>query len=72
MRKEKKRQQNGKRQLKVYYKHFDRAHAPSVTFPEIRLCGKWVRDTGFDCGQDITVSHKKDKIVITKGQEKKE
>ncbi len=65
-------EKNLKRHLKVYHKHFDRAYAQSVTFPEIRLCGKWVKDIGFDCGQDITISHQRNKIIITKSQTKSE
>ena len=52
MDKEKKFTEHGtrQRQLKVYHKYFDRVYSQSVTFPEIRLCGKWVREAGFDCG----------------------
>ncbi len=53
------------RQLKVYPKFFQRATDGNVIFPEIRLCGKWLQDTGFSSGQVITVRHEKDKIIIT-------
>ena len=74
MDKEKKITEHGtrQRQLKVYYKHFDRAYSQSVTFPEIRLCGKWVKEAGFDCGEEIIISHEKGKIIITGVHEKEE
>ncbi|MFH6957160.1 SymE family type I addiction module toxin [Flavobacterium aquidurense] len=36
-----------------------------VIFPEIRLCGKWLKDIGFEYGQSITVIHEKNRIIIT-------
>ena len=32
--------------------------------PEIRLCGKWLEDMGFDYGQRITVRLEGDRLVI--------
>jgi toxic protein SymE len=62
---EKKIRPSGKRKLSVYTKHFRRAYKNFIIFPEIRLCGKWLRDIGFDCGQPITVRYKENKIIIT-------
>lgn len=53
------------RQLKVYPKFFQRATGGSVILPEIRLCGKWLQETGFNCGQTITIWHRKGKLIIT-------
>ena len=58
-------QQTGKRQLKVHRKNVSRAYHQYVCFPEIRLCGKWLKDMGFHCGKSVTVRHEKNKIVIT-------
>ncbi|HEY1045379.1 MAG TPA: SymE family type I addiction module toxin [Bacteroidia bacterium] len=58
-------QQSGRRQLKVYEKYISRSYHQYVVFPEIRLCGKWLQDMGFDCGQSVTVRHEKNKIIIT-------
>ena len=58
-------QQAGQRQLKVYGKYFARSYYRIIIFPEIRLCGKWLRDTGFDCGKTVTVQYEKNKIIIT-------
>ena len=58
-------QQSGQRHLKVYQKYIPRSYYGHVIFPEIRLCGKWLRDMGFDCGQNVTVRHEKNKIIIT-------
>lgn len=53
------------RQLKVYRKLFSRSYNRPVIFPEIRLCGKWLQDMGFECGQTVTVQREKNKITIT-------
>ncbi|MFZ6024856.1 MAG: SymE family type I addiction module toxin [Bacteroidota bacterium] len=58
-------QQPKKRQLKVYRKHISRSYRRYVIFPEIRLCGKWLQDIGFGCGQSVKVLHEKNKIIIT-------
>lgn len=62
---EKKFRQAGKRQLKVYAKSFPRDLNKYVSFPEIRLSGKWLLDTGFFSGQSVTIRHSKNKIIIT-------
>ena len=54
----------GIRQLKVFEKFFYRAYL-GVIFPEIRLCGKWLHDSGFSCGKVVTVTHENNKITIT-------
>lgn len=65
MKQEENFQQSGQRQLKVYEKHISRSYYQRVIFPEIRLCGKWLQDIGFECGQTVTVQHQKNKIIIT-------
>jgi len=62
---EKKSRQAGQRQLKVCGKFFPRDFNKYVSFPEIRLSGKWLLDTGFSCGQTVTVKHSRNKIIIT-------
>ena len=57
-------EQPGKRQLKIYPKYFSRTY-DSIIFPEIRLCGKWLQDSGFKCGEAVHVKYEKNKIVIT-------
>jgi len=54
------------RQLKVYPKYFARADSwRHIIFPEIRLCGKWLQNIGFEHGQTIKVLAKRNKITIT-------
>ena len=65
MKQEENSQQSGQRQLKVHQKYISRSYYRYVIFPEIRLCGKWLRDLGFDCGKSVTVLHEKNKITIT-------
>ncbi len=57
------------RRLKVYDKFVtrneDRLFARyNVLFPEIRLIGKWVADSGFLPGQHIDVVVEKNKLTI--------
>lgn len=74
MKQEKKVSKNGERRLKVISKAFPRDYHRYVTFPEIRLSGKWLKEMGFDCGKFVIVHHNKNKITITlqKENEKKE
>jgi len=53
----------GKRTLKVYTKYFPRFDRYFAS-PEIRLCGKWLQNLGFNCGQDVDVLTEKNRIVI--------
>ncbi len=55
------------RRLKVYYKYFHRVNSWQrlVMYPEIRLCGKWLQDIGFEHGQTINVRQERNKITIT-------
>lgn len=69
MKRERNFQQLGERQLKVHGKYISRSSHRYVVFPEIRLCGKWLQDEGFDCGQSVTVKHEKNKIIITVDRE---
>lgn len=62
-------QPTGKRRLKVYQKFFSRAYFKFKLFPEIRLCGKWLQETGFKTGQVVIVRCEKNKIVITLEEE---
>ena len=58
-----KSKQTGQRQIKIYPKHFERSFR-DVVFPEIRLCGKWLLDMGFKCGEMVLIKHKRNKIII--------
>lgn len=57
--------QSVKRRLKIQQKHMARTYNRYVIFPEIRLCGKWLLDIGFNCGNFVTVEHQQNKIIIT-------
>ncbi|KQB39957.1 SymE family type I addiction module toxin [Flavobacterium aquidurense] len=58
-----------KRQLKIHRKSFARSTRKNVVFPEIRLCGKWLKDIGFECGGFVTIRHEKNIIIITVNKE---
>jgi len=55
------------RYLKVYSKYVDSGGRPwpPIIRPEIRLCGKWLEDIGFESGQTIKVKQEQHKITIT-------
>jgi toxic protein SymE len=55
---------NGKRKLKIQASTRYREFRQAVLFPEIRLCGKWLKNAGFSCGQTVTVTHERNRIVI--------
>lgn len=71
MKQGKKIRKAGERQLKVYEKYILKSYHQYVVLPEIRLCGKWLKAIGFDCGQLVTVQHEKNKIIITVDNEAK-
>ncbi|MCF0074437.1 SymE family type I addiction module toxin [Dyadobacter sp. CY261] len=52
------------RQLTVYSKYLPRVYQ-YVIMPEIRLCGKWLQDAGFECGDEVTVKCLENKLEIT-------
>ncbi|MCE7060658.1 SymE family type I addiction module toxin [Dyadobacter sp. CY343] len=62
---EKKSPQLSERHLTVYSKYLPRAWDEYVIMPEIRLCGKWLLDAGFACGDEVTVRCFGDKLEIT-------
>ncbi|GAA3783893.1 SymE family type I addiction module toxin [Flavobacterium ginsengiterrae] len=62
-------QQSAKRRLKIQPKYMARSYHRYVIFPEIRLCGKWLQEIGFNCGNFVTVEHQRNKIIITTQKE---
>jgi len=53
-----------KRHLKVYPKYRRNSCWQMTVIPEIRLCGKWLREIGFEHGQLITVRLECNKLII--------
>lgn len=56
--------ENKERKLKIQPKSFPRGFQ-YVTFPEIRVAGKWLQDLGFTCGRYVTIVQQENSIVIT-------
>ena len=56
------------RKLKVYGKYVPRAWYKYALMPEIRLCGKWLQEAGFECGDEVTVKCLGNKLEITLNQ----
>jgi toxic protein SymE len=52
------------RHLKIYPKFQQTSRWKSKFVPEIRLCGKWLEDMGFDYGEHVTVRLEGDKLII--------
>lgn len=52
------------RQLKIGYKFQNRSFRQMVKMPEIKLSGKWLKDSGFSEGQDVKVVVENQKLVI--------
>jgi toxic protein SymE len=52
------------RRLTVYRKYLPRAYKYAL-MPEIRLCGKWLEEAGFECGDEVTVRCFGNKLEIT-------
>lgn len=42
----------------------------TVSFPVIRIHGKWLRQAGFEIGDEITVSQESNKLIITVNDKK--
>jgi toxic protein SymE len=57
------------RVLKVQPKIFDRSYGKRVVYPEIKLCGKWLADLGFQHNEKIEVTCEHHRIIITRFSE---
>jgi len=53
------------RWITVYRKAFQRTYRRYVYYPEIRLTGKWLQDTGFKTGMKVKITCAHRKLVIT-------
>ena len=58
------------RLLKIISKTQPREYYKYVCVPEIKLVGKWLRNSGFKEGEFVKVEVRKKKIVITLDEEK--
>jgi toxic protein SymE len=52
------------RQLKIGYKFQNRAYRQLVAIPEIKLSGKWLKESGFYEGQEVKIIVENGKLVI--------
>ncbi len=53
------------RKMRICNRYFDRKYGQQAVFPDIRLCGRWLKESGFTAGQYIHIAHEQHKIVIT-------
>lgn len=61
---EKKSSNSTERRLTVYHKYLPRAYKYTL-MPEIRLCGRWLQEAGFECGDEVTVRCLGNRLEIT-------
>ncbi|AYZ12175.1 type I addiction module toxin, SymE family [Chryseobacterium arthrosphaerae] len=54
------------RNLTVSHKVFGRAYRRLVFFPEIRLAGKWLLESGFEPGDKVLVTVRRNQIILEK------
>ncbi|WP_312305994.1 SymE family type I addiction module toxin [Chryseobacterium sp.] len=54
------------RNLTVSHKSFERAYRRLVFFPEIRLTGKWLLECGFEPGDKVLVTVRRNQITLEK------
>ncbi|REC61695.1 hypothetical protein DRF65_14690 [Chryseobacterium pennae] len=54
------------RNLTVSHKSFERAYRRLVFFPEIRLAGKWLLECGFEPGDHVVVTVRRNQITLEK------
>lgn len=54
------------RNLTVSHKPFERAYRRLVFFPEIRLAGKWLLECGFEPGDKVLVTVRRNQILLEK------
>lgn len=52
------------RTIKISGKYQARAHE-EIIVPEIKLSGKWLKESGFSSGRQVAVQVEKDRLVIT-------
>lgn len=54
------------RNLTVSHKGFEKAYRKIVFFPEIRMAGKWLYDSGFEPGDKVLVRVCRNRIILEK------
>lgn len=54
--------------MTVCNKGFERRSGDCALFPIIKLCGKWLRDSGFKAGHTIDITCEDGKIIITRSE----
>ncbi len=52
------------RQLKIYPKYQRTSQWKTKFVPEIKLCGEWLKNLGFDHGEHITVRFEDHRLII--------
>ncbi|OJU73761.1 MAG: hypothetical protein BGO09_04145 [Bacteroidetes bacterium 47-18] len=54
------------RKMRICRRYFERqTGCRFAVFPDIRLSGRWLQDSGFEAGQYIRIAHRHRHIIIT-------
>jgi toxic protein SymE len=54
------------RRLTICHKHFARADHRYVSYPDLRLCGKWLQRCGFQGGDVVHITCQPNQLIITR------
>lgn len=58
--------------MTICSKAFNGVYSTTATFFSVlRLCGKWLRDSGFKIGHVVEIACEKDRLTITIAKEQK-
>lgn len=57
------------RRLKIQSKFVSRAY-DEIFAPEIKLCGKWLQESGFGLDKHVIIQQEKNKLTITLNERK--
>lgn len=57
------------RRIRICRKGFPRANKIYVSYPEFRLCGRWLQDNGFLPGQYLRIHIEGDRLVLSRDYE---
>ena len=57
------------KKIKIQPKHRKRTY-DEIIIPEIRIEGKWLKDSGFEEGRYVSVEVELNKLIITLNEEK--
>ena len=52
------------RSIKIYERDFKKASFHYISYPEIRMAGKWLQDSGFRTGDQVVIKYSKKGLLL--------